>query len=48
MRIVIIGAGFGSIGAAIELMRHGFHDIGAVPQGGTPLASEGFDLVTRP
>jgi cation diffusion facilitator CzcD-associated flavoprotein CzcO len=27
MRVVIIGAGFGGIGAAIELLRHGFHDV---------------------
>jgi cation diffusion facilitator CzcD-associated flavoprotein CzcO len=27
VRIVIIGAGFGGIGAAIELMRHGFSDV---------------------
>ena len=27
MRVVIVGAGFGGIGAAIELQRHGFDDI---------------------
>src|SRR3954471_2269152 len=27
MRVAIIGAGFGGIGAAIELRRHGFHDV---------------------
>ena len=27
MRIVIVGAGFGGIAAAIELRQHGFHDI---------------------
>ena len=27
MRVVIVGAGFGGIGAAIELRRHGFHDV---------------------
>src|SRR3954462_10314852 len=27
MRVAIIGAGFGGIGAAIELRRHGFEDV---------------------
>src|SRR3954454_21761809 len=27
MRVAIIGAGFGGIGAAIELRRHGFDDV---------------------
>jgi cation diffusion facilitator CzcD-associated flavoprotein CzcO len=31
--VVIIGAGFGGIGAAIELRRHGFHDIVILERG---------------
>lgn len=44
MRIVIVGAGFGGIAAAIELRRHGFHDVTileAAPElGGTWLRND--------
>src|ERR1044071_6767258 len=33
MRIVIVGAGFGGVGAAIELRRHGFDDIKILERG---------------
>src|SRR4051812_29909077 len=33
MRVVIIGAGFGGIGMAIELRRHGFHDVVILERG---------------
>ncbi|TML04946.1 MAG: NAD(P)/FAD-dependent oxidoreductase [Actinobacteria bacterium] len=33
MRVVIVGAGFGGIGAAIELQRHGFRDITILDHG---------------
>jgi cation diffusion facilitator CzcD-associated flavoprotein CzcO len=33
MRVLIVGAGFGGIGAAIELQRHGFNDITILDHG---------------
>src|SRR3954452_16071889 len=33
MRVVIIGAGFGGVGMAIELRRHGFHDVVILERG---------------
>src|SRR5438067_1327145 len=42
MKVVIIGAGFGGIAAAIELRRHGFEDVEIVERGPALEGAEEF------